>query len=167
MTNNPKNRQQWIFDLLKVEQLTFGECFSKYYAMFSKSEVTFSKDWNKANGDYIEYQNKVNKAKEDISIAIEVEAHKSGLKSKFDRMLDLTTLLVTGVYEESVLDFKTGKVIRYHRKLNAMEIRGLHAELSKMAGEYAPTKIASTDPEGNAVPNPFITLPNGAKIDLG
>ena len=140
MTNNPKNRQQWIFDLLKVENLTFSDVFSKYYAKFSKSEVTFSKDWNKVSSQITEYRNKVDKAKEEQSIAIEVDALKSGLKTKLEWVGVLQKELDDNQVEESVLDLKTGKVIRYMRKMTPTERKGHMERISKFMGFEASIK---------------------------
>jgi hypothetical protein len=58
-----------------------------YGQKWAKGKTTFDKDWNIANERYIEYQNKANKAKEEASIAKEVEAVKMGLKTKNERLL--------------------------------------------------------------------------------
>lgn len=88
MLNNPKSRQQWIFDLLKSEMnLTYTDVFGKYSEIFGRSDKTFDKDWKKANNTINAYRIKANKAKEAASIKSEVEAVKKGLKSKLDRVM--------------------------------------------------------------------------------
>jgi hypothetical protein len=87
MTNNPKNRQKWIFDLLKVDELNYVDTWAKFGQKWAKGKTTFDKDWNTANSKFLEYQRKVNKAKEEASITIEVNAVKQGLKLKIDRLM--------------------------------------------------------------------------------
>lgn len=174
MTNNPKNRQQWIFDLLKVESLSYGDCYSKYSPIFSKTERTFNEDWKKATARLSEYQNKANKAKEIASISEEVNAIKSGLKSKIERAMFLQNEIE--VMEKQLrgdvhFTFKIGnKINKSHtgdvfmlpideqNKIRQV-IKEYQIEISKMEGDYAPTKIAETDVSGKDR-----KLPTGAKI---
>jgi hypothetical protein len=164
--NNPKQRQQWIIDKLKVNPNTgFSELFSIYFEKFSKSEVTFSKDWNKASMVFKEYQDAINKAKLEQSIESEKEAVKMGLKTKNDRLIELQKQ-----YErlEKILEigttnthtFSQGVLVSEVRDMNALEIakinqtiKEIRAEISKIEGDYAPkqieqrtTQILSNDP---------------------
>lgn len=161
MVNNPENRQQWIFDLLKVEPMGFSDCFSKYLENFSKSEVTFSKDWNIANERYLEYRNKANKAKDDISIANEVEVLKQGLKSKTDRLLEkqkdvdrLRESVNNGFTEDFYIS--NGEHVLFQRPMTETEkstilkrATEIEDAISKIESDYAPTKTAQTDVSGN------------------
>ncbi len=84
------------------------------------------------------------------------EGLQSGLKSKIDRILEIQSFLLPDYrYEEIVgADVRAGTVIRAMRPLTPTEIRNFHAELSKMNGDYAPTKVAPTDAEGKDI-KPF------------
>lgn len=162
MVNNPENRQQWIFDLLKVEPMGFSDCFSRYLEKFSKSEVTFSKDWNIANERYLEYQNRLNKQKEDTSIAFEVEAIKQGLKSKIQRTIEkqqdvdrLRESVKNGFTEDFYIS--NGEHVLYQRPLTETEkatilkrATEIEDSISKIEGDYAPTKtdVSLTDKGG-------------------
>lgn len=168
--NNPKSRQEWIYETLTLEGLGFSEMFSKYSEKFSKSEVTFSKDWNIANERYIEYQNKANKAKEEASIAKEVEAVKMGLKTKNERLL-----IYQSQVDNMLLELETKQCYDDEGNMRAMTQRELNdtrktlqviqSEISKIEGDYAPTKTANTDSSGNDVDSPFDTLiKKGGKI---
>lgn len=156
MTNNPKNRQQWIFDLLKVEQLGFGEMFSKYLAMFGNiSEVTFTKDWKKATQIHTEYLNKLNKAKEELSITKELEAVNNGLKLKIDRVLEkqanvdsIREAVKVGTTNDYYI-FE-GSVVEFVRALTEVEKATLlkrateiETEISKIEADYAAIKTDS------------------------
>lgn len=180
MTNNPTNRQEWIFDLLKVEQLGFSECFSKYFEKFSKSEVTFSKDWNAVSKRIEEYRNNVNKAKEDASISVEVSALKSGLKSKFDRLLEkqkdierLRESVEIGWTDDFYI--ANGEHILFRRQLTEMEKATLlkraseiETEISKIEADYAPIKKENrnVDENGNDITDPLTKLIMSGKVEL-
>ena len=91
--NNPKARQEWILEELKINPvLGFSELFSKYLVKFSKSEVTYSKDWNKANERLKSYQDLINNAKLEQSIETEKEAVKRDILTKFEAMEILTDI---------------------------------------------------------------------------
>jgi len=166
MTNNPKNRQQWIFDLLKVESLNWTECFGKYSETFGKSDKTFDKDWKLANKRVTEYRNKANTAKEEASIAIEVEAVKSGLKAKIDRCLEkqkdvdlLRQTVEVGLTDDFYIS--DGQYILFQRPMTATEkatilkrASEIEAEISKIESDYAPIKSANTTPTGEQLPQP-------------
>jgi hypothetical protein len=168
--NNPKSRQEWIYETLTLEGLGFSEMFSKYSEKFSKSEVTFNKDWCVANERYIEYQNKANKAKEEASIAKEVEAVKQGLKTKNERLL-----IYQSQVDNMLLELETKQCYDDEGNMRAMTQRELNdtrktlqviqSEISKIEGDYAPTKTANTDSSGNDVDSPLDTLiKKGGKI---
>ena len=92
---------------------------------------------------YSEWQITQEKANVDQSIENGKEALKLGLKSKIERQLQLQAMLEPEYRHEEIVgtDVKSGKVIRAMRVLNPMERKHIHAELSKMDGSYAATKI--------------------------
>ncbi len=172
--DNPKSRQQWIYDLLISEPtLSFAKVFSEYSVKFSKSEKTFSKDWKQAQARFTEYQNKVNKEKEKISIQEETKAVKKGLKVKFDRLMNLQNLVDNALKDlsEGMTDdvfVCNGVVTKYRRKMNITElnntrkaIKDIQAEISKIEGDYAPKEVVNEV----KMPNPKIILPEGKTFD--
>ena len=156
--NNPKTRQEWIYnELINEPNTAFVPLFSVYFEKFSKSEVTFSKDWNKANDLFNKYQKEVNKAKVNASIKEEVKAVKIGLKTKIERLLILQKLidecleqLTTKQCNDTiVLD---GEIIPFKRLMNQRELNDtrktlneLQKEISKIEGDYATTNITIND----------------------
>lgn len=151
--NNPKTRQQWIYDLLKSEPtLSFTDCFSKYWGKYSKTEVTFNKDWKIASNRHLEYQEQLNKERERVSIEMDLEPLKSGLKSKHERLLNLQKQvedcqsdLDAGIKPDYVII--GGKVQKLTKELTPLDkayirktIRDLQSEISKIEGDYAPAK---------------------------
>lgn len=151
--NNPKTRQAWILDELKKSPtIGFTDVLTGYLLKFTKSKVTFSKDWKQATSKFEEYQKKVNQVKEDISIKQDVKAFKEGLKTKNERLLTLQKLVDDCFIDlaEGKTDgeyYKGGKPVAYRRKMTNTEynqtrrtLKDLQAEISKIEGDYAPAK---------------------------
>jgi hypothetical protein len=86
------------------------------------------------------------------------DALKSGLKSKIEWVAILQKELDDNQVEESVLDLKTGNVIRYMRKMTPTERKGHMERISKFMGMDAPTKTANVGDDGKVVNNPFEKL---------
>lgn len=136
--SNPATRQQWILDELKFNpMLSFVECFSKYFEKFSKSEVTFSKDWKVSSETHKDYQIKANKAKEEASIQIEVESLKNGIKTKSERVLILQNEVDASLEE---LNDPEATLNVFQKVSLRKVIKELQSEISKIQGDYAPEK---------------------------
>lgn len=154
--NNPKTRQQWVYDLLKKEPtISYTDCYAKYSPVFAKTRKTFDGDWNKATERFKAYQKKANEAKELASIEAEKEAVKNGLKSRTDRILYLQNEIermeaqlrgdvkVTFVIGNGIKSSHVGEVfvlpIQIQNELRR-EIRAHSSEISKLEGDYAAEK---------------------------
>lgn len=153
----PEQRQEWIFELLKLEGLTYSVVFGQYSEKYGLSEKTFDKDWLKANGRFKIYQLSVNKAKDEVSIQSEITTLKMGLKSKQERLLeyqneinslqkridkneDYKYLIANGVIQKVVCEIDLKTVAILHRA-----IKDLRSEISKIEGDYAPKEIITND----------------------
>lgn len=157
----------FIIDKLQSGVVGYKDVMSLFVSKWHLSERQFIRYWNIANARHIEAQNKLQKAKADIYIEAEKEALKMGLKSKHERMLELQAMLSHDYRVQEVAGIANGKPIWVDRPLQPNEVKGIHAELSKMAGEYAPAKVAETDSQGNDKKvNTKIKLPDGTEIDL-
>lgn len=102
------------------------------------------------------------KATLDQLTANTANALKSSLKTKLERMNQLekrkdniNKILDSGKITETIIP-KFGDACDMERSLTPIEIaklteasKSIDAELSKMHGDYAPTKISETDPSGN------------------
>ncbi|WP_392447998.1 hypothetical protein ACF3OB_01180 [Capnocytophaga canis] len=154
MTNKPKYRQQWILEELKKSPLlSFGEMFSRYLEKFSKTEQTFSKDWKQAKEQYEAYQKKANAEKERISIELEKEAVKQGLKTKFDRLMILQQQIEQVQKELELGECEDIKIIKgepkkikrpllpFEKSAMRKNIKDLQSEISKIEGDYASDKL--------------------------
>lgn len=98
-----------------------------------------------------EFDSSINEGKDKGLVDASEEALKLALKSKFAWVAILQKELDDNQVEESVLDLKTGKVIRYMRKMTPTERKGHMERISKFMGYDSPTKVASTDPEGKPI----------------
>lgn len=154
MINTPKHRQAWILEELKKSPLiSYVEMWGKYGQKWAKGKTTFDKDWKTAQKQLKDYQNKVQKEKERVSIETEVEAVKQGLKTKTERLLNLQKLvddclkdLAEGMTND--VAFKNGEPKQYRRKMTIAEynqtrktLKELQSEISKIEGDYAPQKV--------------------------
>lgn len=152
--NNPKSRQQWILEqLTQRPTLSFVDCFSEYSGIYRRSEKTFSIDWNKSKEKHMKLQQAAGAAKEAAFIASEVEATKKGIRTKHERLLILQKQVDNTIGELELnttkeVRIRGGKAISIPRELNVYErnqmrkvLRDLQAEISKIEGDYAPTKI--------------------------
>lgn len=140
---------QEILDRLKGAGLTRSQCLAINDEKWKVPVRTVDRYWKRAQEMFQEYLNKVNAAKDEVSITAEVEALNEGLKKKLERQLELQAMLAPDYrVEEKVLQktrqadgqWKVGAVT-IERKLFPKEIVAIHAELSRMSGEYAATKI--------------------------
>ena len=157
----------FIIDQLQSGVVGYKDVMSLFVSKWQLSERQFVRYWNIANERHIEAQNKLQKAKDDIYIEAEKEALKMGLKSKHERMLELQAMLSPDYRVQEVAGISNGMPIWVDRPLQPNEVKGIHAELSKMAGEYAPAKVAETDSQGNDKKvNTKIKLPDGTEIEL-
>ena len=153
MKNTPAHRQEWILEELKREPLlSYGEMWQKYGSEWHKSERTFARDWEQAQNQLEAYQKKVQKEKEAVSIAVEKEAIKKGLKTKIERLLILQNE-VDKIIREIENGYCTDNIVSdgiptcIMRPLRPMEIsamrrniKDLQSEISKIEGDYATAK---------------------------
>lgn len=141
---------QFIIEELQKGNVEPTKVCAAFCSKFHKSERTFYNHWNIAQERHTEAQQAINKAKDDIYQANEIEALKSGLKSKIERQLQLQKMIEPD-YKHHVVGVEKGKTFKYKRPLTPNEIQIIHAELSKMAGDYNPSKTAITDTNGNDI----------------
>lgn len=130
------------------------------------SERTFDRALKTANEQQKERQEKARKAADAAYIENNVNAVKTVLKSKIEKQAELQNeinLIDKQINGEVEFTFVVGnKVNKSHNGdvfmlpvqiQNELRARKLqyYAELNKMNGDYAPTKVANTDKDGNDV----------------
>lgn len=139
----PKPNKENIITAILEElgkNTSWTDCFSVILRKFTLTRPTFDKYWKMANERHSETQNEAQQAIKDITIATAVEEAKKGLKSKAEFVMEIQKMLDDDIYEESVLDLKTGRVTRFHRKLTPLERRALYERISKFEGMDAPAR---------------------------
>lgn len=170
-TNNPKNRQKWIFNLLMSDGLNYVQMLAKYTQKWAISKTTFDKDWKTANEQYLEHCRKVNEAVEGESIKEEIKEAKKALKSKIERVHFYQTEIQNMEMQlsgEKEFTFKVGnKIMNSHNGNKFMcpieiqnslreQIKSYQSEISKLMGDYAPLKTSEVDENGKSILRPFI-----------
>lgn len=127
----------------------------------------FLREFNLA---YETWQIAKNKSTVDTIQANQKESLKSGIKTKLERLIELQKQVEQLQKELDdnrtiISTFYDGAMITDYRELTPLERAKLHqiikevrAEISKIEGDYAPTKTANTDKEGNDVSDPLATL---------
>ena len=165
----PKPSKQIIIDAIikEIEQgTTRAKVIAKYCKKLQKSERTIDSYWKIANIQQKERQEKASKAADEVYIENNVNAVKTVLKSKIEKQAELQNeinLIDKQINGEVEFTFVVGnKVNKSHNGdvfmlpvqiQNELRARKLqyYAELNKMNGDYAPTKVANTDKDGNDV----------------
>lgn len=149
----PKQRQDWIFEQLKIELVTYSEMFRKYLAHFGKlTQPTFTKDWERAKAQYEAYITVLNEAKAKAILQQEAKGVKAGIKLKQDRILIYQREVDKCIEELNSKVVETviikGKPEAFKRDLTIQEktqlrntIKNLQSEISKIEGDYAKVDI--------------------------
>lgn len=157
--NTPKERQQWIFEqLVNNGALSFSDCFIVYSVKFSKTQRTFAKDWNIASVKHTELCRAKEIAVNEVIVGEAVQAAQNGLKTKYDRVLNLqhqVDEIIKELAAGTTIDTRItgeGKAIQVERKMTANELattrrslKELQAEISKIEGDYAAFKMTVED----------------------
>jgi sulfate adenylyltransferase subunit 1 (EFTu-like GTPase family) len=148
--NNPATRQAWILEqLTERPTLSYVEVLADYRQKWAKSKATFDKDWNKATEQHKQRQQAINKAKEEAIISEEVKAAKNGLKSKYDRLM-----ILQGQVDATLTDLEDRDLSKGEKVLLRRVLRELQAEISRIQGDYAPSKLETTNKvEFSPIPN--------------
>lgn len=168
--STPKPSKQIIIDAIikEIEQgRTRGQVLGKIGKKWEISRTTFDRHWKTANDTQKERQEKASKMADRVYVETKVNSLQIGLKSKLEKQLHIQkeidgiqSDIDRGILEDYVV--LGGRLQTVNKIMNAetkaylrKTIKELYAELNKMEGDYAPTKIANTDKQGNDVPQTF------------
>jgi len=138
-------------ELIKLFESGMTAKSNSYELLRTKFKIEKQRCLKMFDSTLLEWQNLKDKATNEQIQENAKELLKSGLKSKIDWILELQKELEENRVEESALDFKTGKVIRYYRTMTPTERKGYIERIAKFQGMDAPSKVAQTDPDGNPV----------------
>lgn len=148
------NKQNIINDILiELEKgVGYKECFGLIRIKTDIVRSTFSNYWKEANEQYKIRLESINKELLIQSTEEQKERLKSGLKSKTERLMILQNLIDTCLEQLTTKEcddvyFQEGCPIAYKRQMNQRELNDtrktlntLQIEISKIQGDYAPTK---------------------------
>ena len=133
----------FILDELKKGNVQAEKVCSVFCSKFQTSARTFYNHWNKATTRYRDTQILLNKQKDDMDIAKELELKKSGLLSKEQR-LKIADEIAKGTAKK----IKIGEREEMLIPTSADQLKALDY-LAKVHGDYAPTKQDLTVKEGS------------------
>ena len=157
MTPNKQTYIDFINNELNKGNVKYNDVCLLFCTKFSLTKQSFNKYWKTANEAYQKQRETINRQKMDESIANEIEAVKSLILDKYDRL-------------KIAEDIAQGKAEKIEGTLivpsPSDRLRALDY-LSRVHGDYAPTKLAATDSEGKDKEQQVLELPNGAKITIG
>ena len=150
----------FILTELNKGEVSFERVFELMLTKFNLSRPTFAKYWKIASAKYSDTQKEALDNMAGIIAKSKEDALKMGLKSKIDRLLSLQKQenalndeLNAGIM--IVHTFVDGVICQGERPMNSLERASIHktikeirSEISKIEGDYAPTKTAITDTEG-------------------
>jgi hypothetical protein len=146
---NKKIYIEFILDCFGKGIVERGEVMAKFGKVWQTPPRTFDRYFQKAKEQHSQQRELINNAKLNTTIEEEKEAVKIGLKSKFERLLILqnevdncTKDLENGFTEELKSDGQLlSRPITIQEKTALRNtIKNLQSEISKIEGDYAPSK---------------------------
>lgn len=156
------DKQVIIDSIIKdIEQgKTRGAVLSKIVKKCQCSDRTFDRYWKIATQQHISKQQAIKEAVAEVDKQAAVAARKKAIMTSEERKEYLTKLIQGQVkvpYTEVKWNPKTGKfqTIKFV-ELAAHSVRvSAIAELNKMEGDHAPTKVATVTKDGEDIPPPI------------
>lgn len=146
-----------VFQLNKGNNQCKDIC-SLFCSKFHLTERSFMKYWKLANEVHRIEREAINKVRIKEAITQEIEAVRIQIKSKIER-LDIYQKEIDNCLSDLDNGYTTeltpkGALVKRpltisERAMLRKTIKDLQSEISKIEGDYAPTKQALTDPQGN------------------
>ena len=135
------NKENIINDILiELEKgTTYSDCFVVIGRNWTLSESSFKRYWKDANEAYKKVLNKRQTELDALTTDLEKERLKSAILTKHERM-EIASNIAKGKA------WKSGNVMVVPNASDRMKACDY---LSKIDGDYAPTKVAETDSDGN------------------
>lgn len=152
-----KASKQVIIDAI-IKEIEQGKTYTKVMAVNGRKwqmpERTFNRYWKTANIQHTTKQEAIKKELEEIDKQMAIESRKKAILSADERKEYLTKIITAKIDLKKIGNMHapiwekedgTKEIIDVQDKLKAL------AELNKMEGDYAPTKVAQTDSHGNDI----------------
>ena len=135
-----------------------GKVLAKVVAKWQISNRTFDRIWKVANQKHIEAQKIINNALAEVDKQAAIEARKKEILSIEERKEILSQIALGGLPLRKAM-VVGGEIKEIDVVPDWMDRKNAIAELNKMDGSYAPTKVAATTKDGEDVPiNPVINI---------
>lgn len=148
-----KPNKQIIIDAIIKEIETGterGKVVAKFCKKFQKSTRTIDTYWKIANVQHTAKQQAIKKELDEVDKQAAIEARKKAIMTANERK-ELLTKIANGQMKVKKPFVISGKIMEYLSEPDAADRMKAISELNKMDGDYAPTKIAQTDTEGNDI----------------
>lgn len=151
----------YILDLMRSGDIKRESILSKFVEKWQTSDRTFDRYLKMANEAYNLEIEPIIEQKAEIYQSEQIETFKTQIKTKLERLLTyqshidkIELELITGKTHD-VYNTKDGLQF-IERDLSTLEknslrktLKELQSEISKIEGDYAPTKVSPTDKDGN------------------
>jgi hypothetical protein len=142
----PKPSKQTIIDAI-IKGIEQGKDRGKLLATIAKkwqiSNRTFDRHWKVANIQHAERQSRIKEKLAKVDEDAAIEARKKAIMTSDERK-ELLTSIANGTLRIKKPFVIAGKIMEYPAEPDHTDRKNAIAELNKMEGDYAPTKIKAT-----------------------
>ena len=149
----PKPDKQILIDAI-IKGIEQGNDRGKLLATIAKkwqiSNRTFDRHWKTAQEQHIDRQQALKERLTKVDEAAAIESRKKAIMTS-DQRKELLTKIANGELKIKKPFVIAGKIMEYPAEPDASDRLKAIAELNKMDGDYAPTKIAQTNKDGDDV----------------
>jgi hypothetical protein len=178
MAKSSEDYTAFIAKELKKGNVKYLDVASLFCAKFRLTRRSFDKYWKLANDSHVNFIQERETKLNEATITESVQVHSNGLKTKSERLMnlqkqadDIQRMLDHNITPDIVKSPKQLEYMEIERKLTYVEratlmksLRDLQSEISKIEGDYAPTKqdVKLEDTR----PSTKIKLNDGTEIEM-
>ena len=148
-----------------------GKILAKFVKKWQTSERGFDRVWKIAKQQHTDNQQLIKEKLAAIDIAAATNARKKAIMTADERKEYLTKIIL-GEIQVPYQEVKWNPLTKEFETIDFVELANHStrisaiSELNKMEGDYAPTKVANTDSEGNDVQPPLSPVQYEKLIEL-
>ena len=122
---------------------SFDTCLKLSATKWYLTRPTFIRRWNIAKEQHTEKQQEIKARVAELDTAAAIEARKKAIMTADERK-ELLTSIANGTLRIKKPFVIAGKIMEYPAEPDHTDRKNAIAELNKMEGDYAPTKIKAT-----------------------
>jgi ATP-dependent Lon protease len=137
-----------------------AEILRKYAKKWQIAERTIDRYITNAKNEAEKLRKLAEQTAADTLVQETIEAVKTGLKTKQERLL-----ILQGQVDAILTDLKDEKLKATEKAYLRKTLKDIQAEISKIEGDYAPEKKALTDSQGNDIPGPDLSKLSRKELD--